>query len=300
MRYNSRFIIDERLSVSDTVIKLTQGVKQYLLNKLKRDKKFSSSNYNAIFKKGMFNFDTEGMLKSIPFLKVKYIVYYLPDDSMIKNNILNLLYSADFEEKYIYLRLAMIDNKPSPTFDRSIQHEINHIYQYDNGQTKNEGLYNRVVQVMNNGGNFERSIAYAIYMTFRTEQDSYASQYYAYLKQNNITYDNIKDDFPFDKDNPYNNFITAFDFVEEYANRITDEMLIKNFGINKKQLFIRLDNAEKRLYNKMTKAQTRATQEKWKNEAITKTHIGIDPCRMNFLMESYHQGAIEEENDLED
>lgn len=300
MKYNSRFKIDESLSVSDTVIKLTQGIKQYLLNKLPKDKKFSSSNYNAIFRKGMFNFDTEGMLHNIPFLKVKYIVYYLPDDTLIKNNVINLLCSANFEEKYIFLRLAMINNKPSATFDRSIQHEVNHIFQYDNGQSKDEDLYKKVVDVMHEGGNFERNIAYAIYLTFKTEQDSYASQYYAYLKQNNITYDNIKYDYPFDEDNPYSDFDTAFSFVEKYANRISDEMMIKNFGITKKQLFIRLDNAEKRLYNKITKALTRVTQEKWKNESITKTHISINPCRMNFLMESYHQGINEEENDLED
>lgn len=65
-------------------------------------------------------------------------------------------------------------------------------------QVKNENLYDRVIKVNNDKdySDADKIIAYAIYLTFKTEQDSFVNQYYAYLKQNKVCDGNIFNYFP--------------------------------------------------------------------------------------------------------
>jgi hypothetical protein len=296
-----RNLINERLSVSDTVIEMTKEIKNIILQRVKYNKKYMSKTRNIVFDKGMFNYATNGKL-NIPYLKVKYIIYHLNNDEqyslLLYNNIINTNCVSDYEEKSIELKLVLIHEKPSKDFDYSIQHELNHIYQYDNGQTKNEDFYKKVIDMYKNGTDIEKVISYALYLSFTTEQDSMASQYYAYLKQNKVSI-NALDDFPFDDGNPYNEISNVLDKIDSI--KIDENILINKLGINRNRFDSIIDNAEKRLFNKLSKVMWRYREEKQTNEDKKDTDIPKNfKYRMNFVFECMDKGITEYEEDFFD
>lgn len=78
--HSNRFIIKEELSVSDTVLKITDEIYCQILNRLKSGKSFVSKERNVIIKKGIFDYQTAGKLKNTSFIKVKYVVYYFNNE----------------------------------------------------------------------------------------------------------------------------------------------------------------------------------------------------------------------------
>lgn len=299
--YHNKFIIKEELSVSDTVVKITNEIYTQLLNKLSIGKSFISKERNVIIKKGIFDYQTAGKLKNTSFIKVKYVVYYFNDEqehqAYMKYGYFRMNSSADYENKVINLYLSMVDNKPTIDFKSDIQHEVNHIYQYDNGQQKDEDFYKKIIDLNKSKVKMDRIIARALYYTFPTEQDSFVSQYYAYLKRNNIP---IKQaiNYRYDKNCPYYDFDILFDNIDDISGEITDEYTQDKLGISSKRLFNILNNADDRFTNKLGKVIMRYVQEKELNEDFkhSEIYLKIDP-RLSFVLECYKKGINEEESE---
>lgn len=299
--HSNRFIVKEELSVSDTVVKITNEIYTQLLNKLSIGKSFISKERNVIIKKGIFDYQTAGKLKNTSFIKVKYVVYYFNDEqehqAYIKYGYFRMNSSADYENRVINLYLSMVDNKPTIDFKSDIQHEVNHIFQYDNGQQKDEDFYKKIIDLNKSKVKMDRIIARALYYTFPTEQDSFVSQYYAYLKRNNIP---IKQaiNYRYDKNCPYYDFDTLFDNIDDISGEITDEYTQDKLGISSKKLFNILNNADDRFTNKLGKVIMRYVQEKELNEDFkhSEIYLKIDP-RLSFVLECYKKGINEEESE---
>ena len=299
--HSNRFIIKEELSVSDTVLKITDEIYYQILNRLKSGKSFISKERNVVIKKGIFDYQTTGKLKNTSFIKVKYVVYYFNNEqehqAYMKYGYFRMNSSADYENKTINLYLSMINNQPDPDFKSDIQHEVNHIFQYDNGQQKDEDFYKRIIELNKSGNKLDKIIARAMYYTFQTEQDSFVSQYYAYLKRNNIP---IKQaiNYRYDKTCPYYDFDTLFDNIDDISGEITDEYTQDKLGISSKRLFNILNNADDRFTNKLGKVIMRYVQEKELNEDFKhgEIYLKIDP-RLSFVLERYKKGINEEESE---
>lgn len=299
--HSNRFIVKEELSVSDTVVKITNEIYTQLLNKLSIGKSFISKERNVIIKKGIFDYQTAGKLKNTSFIKVKYVVYYFNDEqehqAYMKYGYFRMNSSADYENKVINLYLSMVDNKPTIDFKSDIQHEVNHIFQYDNGQQKDEDFYKKIIDLNKSKVKMDRIIARALYYIFPTEQDSFVSQYYAYLKRNNIP---IKQaiNYRYDKNCPYYDFDTLFDNIDDISGEITDEYTQDKLGISSKRLFNILNNADDRFTNKLGKVIMRYVQEKELNEDFkhSEIYLKIDP-RLSFVLECYKKGINEEESE---
>ena len=299
--HSNRFIVKEELSVSDTVVKITNEIYTQLLNKLSIGKSFISRERNVIIKKGIFDYQTAGKLKNTSFIKVKYVVYYFNDEqehqAYMKYGYFRMNSSADYENRVINLYLSMVDNKPTIDFKSDIQHEVNHIFQYDNGQQKDEDFYKKIIDLNKSKVKMDRIIARALYYTFPTEQDSFVSQYYAYLKRNNIP---IKQaiNYRYDKNCPYYDFDTLFDNIDDISGEITDEYTQDKLGISSKKLFNILNNADDRFTNKLGKVIMRYVQEKELNEDFehSEIHLKID-ARLSFVLECYKKGINEEESE---
>lgn len=169
--HSNRFIIKEELSVSDTVLKITDEIYHQILNRLKSGKFFISKQRNVLIKKGIFDYQSAGKLKNIPYLKVKYVVYHFNNEQERKNAVeydhFIINSSADYKNKTINLYLSMINNQPGPDFKSDIQHEVNHIFQYDNGQQKNEDFYSRIIDLSKTGNKLDKIIARAMYYTMK-------------------------------------------------------------------------------------------------------------------------------------
>ena len=299
--HSNRFIIKEELSVSDTVLKITDEIYYQILNRLKSGKSFISKERNVVIKKGIFDYQTTGKLKNTSFIKVKYVVYYFNNEqehqAYMKYGYFRMNSSADYENKTINLYLSMINNQPDPDFKSDIQHEVNHIFQYNNGQQKDEDFYKRIIELNKSGNKLDKIIARAMYYTFQTEQDSFVSQYYAYLKRNNIP---IKQaiNYRYDKNCPYYDFDTLFDNIDDISGEITDEYTQDKLGISSKRLFNILNNADDRFTNKLGKVIMRYVQEKELNEDFkhSEIYLKIDP-RLSFVLECYKKGINEEESE---
>lgn len=279
--------LSEELSISNNVIELTNRIYNECINSLKKCNLKSSNEFYRYFKETEFNVSTNNLIPNLDVIHIKLFCYVFrnEDEYKIYNRSLNTNCMADFDNGLIELRLVMINENPNEEFYSSIQHEVSHLFQYANGCRKNENLYSRIVNVYNNvkSSDKERWAAYLLYLTFRTEQDSFVNQYYAYLKQNNVSWDDVYKYFPDDDGNPYSKFLDAYDTFLE-LNMSNDE-IVKAFGINKKQYMIRVYNADKRMRNKMMKAAAKYRKD------IENDHGWInDTNRVNFMVENMSYG----------
>ena len=285
MKYKDRFTIFESLSVSETVGKMTKDLTKQLISKIDKQKYFISKDKNVIVKKGLINFDCREYLQHLNTLQVIYNIYYLNSEEEYnlydRYGMLNC--SADYENGNIKLSLAYVQEQPKD-FKISIRHELKHIYQYDCGAKKNVNFYETVIDRYNNGELWEKIVAWALYLSFKTEQDAFISQYYEFLKNNKIS----KDKIPKNDNNPYYRFDRAFDNVDRID--IDEKKLKQSFGINLTQLYSILNAADERLYKKMTNVWVKYINE----NNIKKPNI----IQMNFLMECYHRGIHDKTDDL--
>lgn len=287
MIFKSKLNLNEEMTISNNVVEVTKIIRDECLIQLENASLKSSNEFNRFFKKAEFDVSTNNLIPNAINLHIDLFCYCFRDynEYIGQKNTLNTNCLADFEAKRIELRLVTINGVPNNEFDSSIQHEVNHIFQYSNGAAKNENLYKHIVDVTNNDKSSyqDKLIAYILYLTFRTEQDSFVNQYYAYLKQNNIDWDFVYDYFPDDEENPYSKFLDVYYIIS--TMHISNEYMINTFGITKKQFFARIDKADKRMRNKMMKAAS-----KYRND-ITPPNAKIENTnRLSFMVESISKG----------
>lgn len=161
-----RFQLLEELSISDTVTKMTNELSQELISQINNLKPYISKENNYKINKGMFTFNTSGFLESLKSLKVYYVVYHISSEDEYKfmSKIGYMNSSADYMCHNIKLALAYVKGKPSVQFNPSIRHELNHIYEIDCGQTKNEDFYDKIIDRYKNGELWEKkSLGHFIY-----------------------------------------------------------------------------------------------------------------------------------------
>lgn len=285
--FKSYLNLNEKLSISDNVIDVSNGIAKSCLSELEKLPLKSSNNFNRYFKEGNFDVNVNGLAPNVDVLHIKLFCYIFRNEEEYKTNktTINTNCLSDFDTETIELRLVMVNVVMNDEFNSSIQHEVNHIFQYANGASKNTNLYDRIVSVSSNPKSTykEKLLAYMLYLTFKTEQDSFANQYYAYLKQNNVSWDEVYDYFPDDDGNPYSSFLDTYDAISEID--MSDKEIINLFGINKKQFFIRVSNADKRMRNKMMKAAAR-----YRDEINDKKYSLSDVNRRTFMVESISMG----------
>lgn len=287
MIFESKLNICEELSISVNVIKVTCLIRNESLRNLEKTKLKSSNEFNRFFKQTEFDVSIDGLIPNTDKLHIKLFCYCFRNENEYKINrqTLNTNCIANFETRTIELRLVTINGNPNEEFDSSIQHEVNHIFQFSNGASKNEDLYSCIVDVSNdeNSTYQDKLVAYLLYLSFKTEQDSFVNQYYAYLKQNNVDWDSVYDYFPDAIQNPYSKFLDTYDAIDQTI--LTDKYLLTKFDINKKQFLMRIDKTDKRMRNKMMKAAA-----KYRKDI---THPTIDlknTNRLNFMLESISNG----------
>lgn len=280
-----RFKINEDLSVSTVVTDMCKDLTYQLINKVNKGKKVIAADKSFLITKGFINFDCSKYLKNIQWLNVVYIVYYFETEEEceynVKHGLLNC--SADYQNKNIKLKLGYVNDKPSREFSSSIAHELKHIYEYDCGMTKNENFYNRVLSKLNSGEKWEKTIAWALYLSFKTEQDAFLSQFYEYLKTNRqYEHDPLKD-----KKSPYCQYDEAFDNVDKI--NFTEEQVKKSFGLTINQLYHILESADERLYKKISHVW-----QKYNNEV---DYNSVRPSYAHFMFECFERGIKDFDND---
>lgn len=129
-----------------------------------------------------------------------------------------------------------------------------------------------------------KMVAYALYLSSKTEQDAFLSQFYAYLSSDNF-YDN---DPMKDKENPYYQFDRAFDAVDNL--NFSETQLKQSFGLTVNQLYHILESADERLFKKMSHV--------WQKYNYDTTRNSINTKQTNFMLECFDNGIEEVESDI--
>lgn len=169
----------------------------------------------------------------------------------------------------------------------SIQHEINHIFQDINGKVDNEKerkLYYLVLNKLNNKNNIISKLAYGLYYSFNSEQDSYVNGLYAYLMNKGliVPWDDIKRDT-----DAYNAILGIKEAISLINDNNIDNIIIENFSMNKKQMEKFLKNGLKRLEIKIGKVLIKHRKDySLKEDSIKKIDIYEPfPYIHNFVLE---------------
>ena len=281
-----RFRINEELSVSNTVTEMCKELSYQLINKLKNSKKKIVQNRGLLMYKGMLNFDCSKYLKVIKILNVIYVVYLFDNEQICHSfehgGFMNC--SADYENKNIKLALGFVNGKPSRNFFASISHELKHIFEYDRGMQKNTKFYDRVVDRYKNGTQWEKIVARALYMSFKTEQDAFLSQFYEYLNSDRF----YKNGPLKDKENPYYQFDKVFDTIDKM--NFTEKQIKESFGLTINQLYHILESADERLYKKMMHV--------WQKYNDDMNRKNISNVSLDFMVECYEKGIEDTESDI--
>lgn len=150
---------------------------------------------------------------------------------------------------------------------------------------KNVNFYERVVDRCKNGSDWEKIVGWALYLSFKTEQDAFLEQYYEYLQ----TYRHYTVDPMEDPQNPYCKFDDAFNAVDNTP--LNNKKLKESFGITLHQLYHILNSAEERLFKKMSHIY-----QKWRND-ISMADGSINPTTTTFMIEWIMRGISDVESD---
>ena len=274
--------VNEWMSVSDEVNQISKMIANRIVDsvdKLKPQRQLGYYN-STPFVNGSFVLKTNSVIGDI---NVVFMAYLCNDEQdyrfVLSSGDLNC--GADNDTNTVIVNTAFIGNRTEENFVGNIAHEVNHLYQYANGMSKNVNLYDNVINVLQNPNIHpnEKSPVYLIYHTFKHEVDSFATQFYHMLINNNETigFAEAKKKFT-----PYYNVMKSY----EVANQLDISTLtqcVKRTGLTLKQWRHRVDSGMKRLEDKLRSVYHRYCIEKARENKPIEGIIR----RQLFLLEQY-------------
>ena len=269
----SKFI-SEWKSVSDNTLMIASAIGNEILRQSKSVTVKISPVGNFPYKEGQFRYNTGGLLGKINDLTVRYTIYYCRDErdyEYLYNDGNRLKCEADYDEEFIDIVTAYIGNNLQEDFLSDISHEINHLLQYSKGFNKSgrtENRYNTAIGIaQNNSYSFcYRVPSFILYYTFRHEVDSFAVQFYSFLKrkikshrelsskENSLI--NILDEFQ-----PYINLTKSIELYNDNINSDEISNGIKALNMNQKTFEFRTDKGVRRFMRKMNHVYDRLCNE---------------------------------------
>lgn len=279
-------MINEWLSVNDDVTRIANDIADNILS-LDKNSVQKIGKYTSIpFTEGSFKFDTGD---KIGIMTVCYVMFHCSNsyeyDMLYNNFALNS--GADNDQNAILIHSAFIKGNVADDFFETIAHEVNHLYQYANGFNKNVDLYDAVVDVLSRHvfDDLSQFTAMLVYYTFKHEVDSFATQFYHFLKKNgniNGNFESNAMNFKYYKDVHY-----MYSIVCAKINNPSVDATIKKLGLTKKQWKNRIQSGIKRFDSKLMNVYRR-----YRIESIRGTTIEGMVRRHAHLTEKY--GMLEE------
>lgn len=207
-------IINEELTVSDDVLKSAEQISQYILDNIVNQERIifadGASKRNLNFKQSLFRGDINA--------HISVTNYNFRDNSFY--NEYRKKYSIDTDCKstfnkvgervfvIIYVNYISIDNKPTAKFNEDLYHELNHIYQqYREGDRYADAeKYAKISSDIYSDNEIKSDIANLLYLCNSSEQDSFVSSVYDYVRHeyykpnnNNVIDEIIKNSDAFKK-----------------------------------------------------------------------------------------------------
>ena len=161
---------------------------------------------------------------------------------------------SDYDNKSITIVSGYIDDYIAPDFLSNICHEVNHLYEYDNGREKRVDLYNKVRELIAMKNNDAYIVGNAFYYSFQHEIDAFVHQFYGFLKQEKPNHLNFEQLLNYSE---YINALSAYKFVYNKRNDKKVMNWINYLGYDRKSYFKRLKYGLKKLFTKIKNAYLR-------------------------------------------
>lgn len=211
--------LNEKKSISQfTVDVSSEIVKKILDNSSSKNVEQFIGNYSTVpFKKGSFLYHPGRIIDAI---NVQYEIYYCENDFiynfLMKSHILDCM--ANKSDMSIKISIAYVNGKLQEDFWDLVHHEIHHLFQGAMGSSKNDVLYALCAWIINNESknNIAKAPAFALYLTFKHEQDSFTHQLYSQLKRigdDGTTFNDALNAFPI-----YSSIVNTYNVVRKNIN----------------------------------------------------------------------------------
>ena len=204
------------------------------------------------------NSNVKWIFNNIDSLKVTYILYVsetTKEYNYIMQNIdADANSESDYDNKSITIVSGYIDDYIAPDFLSNICHEVNHLYEYDNGREKRIDLYNKVRELIAMKNNDAYIVGNAFYYSFQHEIDAFVHQFYGFLKQEKPNHLNFEQLLNYSE---YINALSAYKFVYNKRNDKKVMNWINYLGYDRKSYFKRLKYGLKKLFTKIKNAYLR-------------------------------------------
>lgn len=181
-----------------------------------------------------------------------------------------LICDADYYEECIDISTAYVNGVLKEDLIDDIHHEINHLLQYGNDFTKSDRTNNLYDTAVNIAQNTQYSMSYRvpsllIYYTFRHEVDSFAAQFYSYIKRTYNKASQIDNQDGFSKClngfQPYKNLHNSILIYNDNSKSNDTINGIKALRINPDTFEFRIDKGVTRFMRKMRHVYQRCCME---------------------------------------
>lgn len=241
---NNNSILTEWKSVSDEVRNIVPDIIDVILHDSRnKEKKINGvQGFGYVENEDGFKYTVtlNGKSKDIT---IKYVLYLFKTEdecnhtingfSLDKNN------SWDENTQTLEIISGLVNGQASDNFKEVLEHEVEHMFEYEMGLQKRVDLYDKTLEMVGRGQNNIRGyfVAFALYYTFPHEQNAFKQQFYIYLTnlKRKIDFDEALENFT-----PYKQMDNAYDAVYDHYDNKEEIRAINELGYSRKQYFKRL------------------------------------------------------------
>lgn len=258
-------LIQEKNSVSDIVRKLSQEVKDVIIEDMKTAPKNYSKLEGLAFKQGEFKVSFKDSFSFLNNIILRYLIYLVDDEKEIERlvRIQQISLNSSYDSRYNILSIVSycVNDTLSLDFNESIMHELTHMYQYNMGMKKRVNLYDKITQYLTQNKDHDAYyIALALYYTFPHEQDVFAHQFFATQgKKMNFQ--------------PYKDFLEAKRIVEQNYKNKRMQNAIHSLGFTTKTYLKRIHFGLKRFNKKLDNVARVAFNEELNSHLTTEMKL---------------------------
>ena len=258
--------LNEYKNISDNVYNFSVMLYKHILEDADRQNIQKSRLNGYLFLQNSFvlkkSNTNQWIFNNLDDLNVSYVLYVAETNKEYNYIMQNIDAEAnsegDYEKRSIRIISGYINDSISSDFLATICHEVNHLFEYDNGREKRIDLYDKVRELIFKDDDYASIVGNAMYYTFQHEIDAFVHQFYGFLKQEHPNHLGFEELLNYTE---YKNAYNAYEEVLSNKNNPNVMKWINYLGYNRNNYFKRLKYSLKKFYVKIKNVYMRYRME---------------------------------------